>query len=101
MSLCGAGGAGGAGGAELGAVLARLGAEEPPLLWAGPLAADSPRVRDAVRYAALEINEHLETYFDRREHALEVTDDRLASLSATLYPDETHSVDNTTHYRRS
>ncbi|CAB3258869.1 unnamed protein product [Arctia plantaginis] len=74
ISLCGEGalsGAGGAGGAELSAVLERLSSEEPPLLWVGPLAADSPRVRDAVRYAALEINEHLETYFDRREHALE------------------------------
>lgn len=66
------GAAPGPGGAELAAVLERLGAEEPPLLWVGPLAADSPRIRDAVRYAALEINEHLETYFDRREHALEV-----------------------------
>ncbi|XP_069364966.1 protein furry isoform X2 [Maniola hyperantus] len=61
---------GGVGG-ELGAVLERLGAEEPPLLWAGAAAADCARVRDAVRYAALEINEHLETYFDRRDHALE------------------------------
>ncbi|XP_075990401.1 microtubule binding protein furry isoform X7 [Anticarsia gemmatalis] len=60
------------GGAELGAVLERLSAEEPPLLWLGPLAADTARVRDAVRFAALEINEHLETYFDRREHALEL-----------------------------
>lgn len=61
------------GAAELSAVLERLGSEEPPLLWVGPVAADYPRVRDAVRYAALEINEHLETYFDRREHALEVS----------------------------
>ncbi|XP_052746628.1 protein furry isoform X1 [Bicyclus anynana] len=73
ISVCGSGAlVGGAGGAgELAAVLERLGAEEPPLLWAGPAAADCARVRDAVRYAALEINEHLETYFDRREHALE------------------------------
>ncbi|KAL0902803.1 hypothetical protein ABMA27_000593 [Loxostege sticticalis] len=61
----------GTGGAELGAVLQRLAGEEPPLLWVGPAAADCARVRDAVRFAALEINEHLETYFDRREHALE------------------------------
>ncbi|XP_061707570.1 protein furry isoform X3 [Cydia pomonella] len=73
VSLCGeCGGALGAwGGGELGAVLERLAAEEPPLLWAAPAAADCARVRDAVRFAALEINEHLETYFDRREHALE------------------------------
>ncbi|KAJ0183584.1 hypothetical protein K1T71_000007 [Dendrolimus kikuchii] len=56
---------------ELSAVLERLGAEDPPLLWAGPAAADCTRVRDAVRFAALEIHEHLDTYFDRREHALE------------------------------
>ncbi|XP_038216903.1 protein furry isoform X4 [Zerene cesonia] len=69
ISVCGSGG--GAGGGELALVLERLAGEEPPLLWAGAAAADCARVRDAVRYAALEINEHLETYFDRREHALE------------------------------
>ncbi|KAJ8737271.1 hypothetical protein PYW07_000542 [Mythimna separata] len=58
--------------AELGAVLERAGAEEPPLLWAGPAVADHPRVRDAVRYAALELHEHLQTFFDRREHTLEI-----------------------------
>ncbi|KAM3968522.1 microtubule binding protein furry [Aphomia sociella] len=75
VSLCAEGtgvGAGGSGGAaELSAVLERVGSEEPPLLWVGAAAADCARVRDAVRYSALEINEHLETYFDRREHALE------------------------------
>lgn len=71
ISVCGEGSPVGGGG-ELAAVLERLSLEEPPLLWAGPAAADCSRVRDAVRYAALEINEHLETYFDRRENALEV-----------------------------
>ncbi|XP_050682985.1 protein furry [Leptidea sinapis] len=69
ISVCGEGVAACA--SELGAVLERLSKEEPPLLWAGPVAADCSRVRDAVRYAALEFNEHLETYFERREHALE------------------------------
>ncbi|KPI92049.1 Protein furry [Papilio xuthus] len=71
VSVCGESALGGAGAGELAAVVARLAGEEPPLLWAGPAAADCARVRDAVRFAALEINEHLETYFDRREHALE------------------------------
>ncbi|KAF9414234.1 hypothetical protein HW555_007777, partial [Spodoptera exigua] len=81
VSLCAESTTGGAAGVagvagELAGVLAgvleRAGAEEPPLLWAGPAAADCARVRDAVRYAALEMHEHLDTYFDRREHALEV-----------------------------
>ncbi|XP_060809627.1 protein furry isoform X2 [Amyelois transitella] len=72
VSLCAEGASSAIGGAvELTAVLDRLSGEEPPLLWVGAAAADCARVRDAVRYAALEINEHLETYFDRREHALE------------------------------
>ncbi|XP_026316911.1 protein furry isoform X2 [Hyposmocoma kahamanoa] len=71
VSLCAEGAFTSGGAAELSAVLERLGSEEPPLLWVGPAAADSARIRDAVRYAVLEINEHLETYFDRREHALE------------------------------
>lgn len=57
---------------QLGAVLERAAAEEPTLIWAGPLVADHPRVRDAVRYASLELYEHLMTFFDRREHTLEV-----------------------------
>ncbi|CAH2036135.1 unnamed protein product, partial [Iphiclides podalirius] len=76
VAVCGesalGGGGGGGGAGELAAVVERLAGEEPPLLWAGPAAADCARVRDAVRFAALEINEHLETYFDRREHALEM-----------------------------
>lgn len=72
VALCSEAGGGSAASGSLAAVLERLGAEEPPLLWAGAAAADCARVRDAVRYAALEITEHLETYFDRREHALEV-----------------------------
>ncbi|PZC74738.1 hypothetical protein B5X24_HaOG207315 [Helicoverpa armigera] len=73
VSLCCSGAAAGAGAlaGELSGVLERAG-EEPPLLWAGPAAADCARVRDAVRFAALEMHEHLDTYFDRREHALEV-----------------------------
>ncbi|CAK1553991.1 unnamed protein product [Leptosia nina] len=62
----------GLGGGELGAVLERLSTEEPPLLWCAPAVAECARVRDAVRFAALEINEHLETYFDRLE-TLEVS----------------------------
>lgn len=74
MALCTeAGGWHGGAAGELALVLERLGAEEPPLLWAGVAAADCARVHEAVRYAALEITEHLETYFERREHALEVT----------------------------
>ncbi|XP_068619983.1 protein furry isoform X2 [Battus philenor] len=72
VTVCGEGALSGGGAGELCAVVERLAAEEPPLLWAGPASADCPRVRDAVRFAALEINEHLETYFDRREHALEM-----------------------------
>lgn len=73
------------GGIELSAVVERLSAEEPPLLWAGSAAADCARVRDAVRFAALEINEHLETYFDRREHALEVLSFKLYFLFNMFY----------------
>ncbi|XP_022832694.1 protein furry isoform X5 [Spodoptera litura] len=82
VSLCAesAAPAGGELAGVLAGVLERAGAEEPPLLWAGPAAADCARVRDAVRYAALEMHEHLDTYFDRREHALEVLE--LARSSA-------------------
>lgn len=87
VSLCAesAAPAGGELAGVLGGVLERAGAEEPPLLWAGPAAADCARVRDAVRYAALEMHEHLDTYFDRREHALEVRIPPLYSLINPLF----------------
>ncbi|CAH0746333.1 unnamed protein product [Diatraea saccharalis] len=77
------------GAAELSGVVERLAGEEPPLLWAGAAAADSPRVRDAVRYAALEVNEHLETYFDRREHALETLELARSGCAGAVGGEET------------
>ncbi|XP_053624606.1 protein furry isoform X2 [Plodia interpunctella] len=80
VALCAEGANSAVGGAlELAAVLDRLSSDEPPLLWVGASVADCVRVRDAVRYAALEINEHLETYFDRREHALETMEWRASA----------------------
>lgn len=60
-------------GSALSAVVELLNAEEPPLIWAGAKMLECPKLHDSLRYAALEMDEHLETYFDRKDHANEVT----------------------------
>lgn len=47
---------------------------EPPLVWFtnDALAAAGPRLGDSLRFGTLEVQEHLETFLDRRDAAAEV-----------------------------
>lgn len=58
--------------ADFTALVERLSAEDPPLVWVGNEMIDNPRIRDAVRYSTMEFNEHLETYFERRDAIIEL-----------------------------
>jgi len=60
-------------GNAFGKVIEILHAEEPPLIWTGPSMVECPKLLDSVRFAALEMDEHLETFFDRKDHAHEVS----------------------------
>lgn len=53
-------------------VVELLNAEEPPLIWVESNMIDCPKLLDSVRFAALEMDEHLETFFDRKDHVHEV-----------------------------
>lgn len=53
-------------------VVELLNAEEPPLIWVEPNMIDCPKLLDTIRFAALEMGEHLETFFDRKDHVHEV-----------------------------
>lgn len=51
-----------------------LGAKgEPPKFWYNPTLTSTPRLSESLRYSVLEIQEHLETFFDRKEHVMEVS----------------------------
>lgn len=46
--------------------------EEPPRIWYNQSFATTPRLLETLRYCALEVQEHLETFFDRKDHVMEV-----------------------------
>jgi hypothetical protein len=56
------------------AELLASGKAEPPLVWFSyeVLSGAGPRFADLLRFGALEVQEHLETFLDRRDAAVEV-----------------------------
>jgi hypothetical protein len=56
------------------AELLASGKAEPPLVWFSyeVLSSAGPRFADLLRFGALEVQEHLETFLDRRDAATEV-----------------------------
>jgi Furry protein C-terminal len=59
---------------------------EPPRIWYHQGYACSPLV-DALRYNVLEIQEHLETFFDRKEHVMESLESIKSSVKFNLFTD--------------
>lgn len=53
--------------------------EEPPRVWYSQSYATTPRLMETLRFGVLEMQEHLDTFFDRKDHVLEV------SLSAEIH----------------
>lgn len=46
--------------------------EEPPRIWYNSNYASMPRLVESLRFGVLEVQEHLDTFFDRKEHIVEV-----------------------------
>ena len=46
--------------------------EEPPRVWYTQNLPTTPRLFETLRFGVLEVQEHLETFFDRKDHVLEV-----------------------------
>lgn len=46
--------------------------EEPPRVWYNQSFVTTPRLLESLRFGVLEIQEHLETFFDRKDHLMEV-----------------------------
>lgn len=45
---------------------------DPPRLWCNQSQPSTPRLFETLRFNVLEVQEHLETFFDRKDHVLEV-----------------------------
>lgn len=45
---------------------------DPPQVWCSELQATSPKLFETLRFNVLEVQEHLETFFDRKDQVLEV-----------------------------
>lgn len=45
---------------------------EPPLVWFSTTVFGNQRLNETLRFGMLEIQEHLETFLDRKDHATEV-----------------------------
>lgn len=46
--------------------------DEPPRVWFSSSLPSTPRLTESLRFGVLEIQEHLETFFDRKDHVMEV-----------------------------
>lgn len=60
---------------------------EPPRIWYHQSYASTPRLVESLRYACLEIQEHLETFFDRKEHVMESLESIKTSVKFNLFSD--------------
>lgn len=60
---------------------------EPPKLWFNQGIATTPRLVESLRYSVLEIQEHLETFFDRKDHVMEGIESMKSSMKFNLFAD--------------
>lgn len=62
---------------------------EPPRIWYHQSYASTPRLVESLRYSVLEIQEHLETFFDRKDHVMESLESIKTSMKFNLFADDT------------
>ncbi|XP_070490077.1 protein furry isoform X3 [Chironomus tepperi] len=60
---------------------------EPPKLWYNQGVASTPRLVESLRYSVLEIQEHLETFFDRKDHVMEGIESIKSSMKFNIFGD--------------
>lgn len=60
---------------------------EPPKIWYFQGMATTPRIVESLRYSILEIQEHLETFFDRKDHVMEGIESIKSSMKFNLFGD--------------
>lgn len=66
---------------------------DPPRIWYDHSIAVTPRLHESLRFGVLEIQEHLETFFDRQEHVKECVDLVKTARKLALFGDIELHVD--------
>ncbi|XP_031631504.1 protein furry isoform X4 [Contarinia nasturtii] len=61
--------------------------EEPPRIWYNQSFATTPRLSESLRYSVLEVQEHLETFFDRKDMVMECLEAIKTTQKLTLFSD--------------
>uniref|UniRef100_A0AAG5D1F0 Cell morphogenesis protein N-terminal domain-containing protein n=1 Tax=Anopheles atroparvus TaxID=41427 RepID=A0AAG5D1F0_ANOAO len=69
---------------------------DPPKIWYHQSLATTPRLFENLRYAVLEVQEHLETFFDRKDTALDSLDEVKASCKLALFASDVDSANEGT-----
>ncbi|XP_037930850.1 protein furry isoform X3 [Teleopsis dalmanni] len=58
---------------------------DPPRVWCNETQVTTPRLYETLRFNVLEVREHLETFFDRKDQVLECLDSVKASCKLSLF----------------
>lgn len=58
--------------------------EEPPRIWYSQSFPTTPRLNEQLQINVLEVQEHLETYFDRKENVMEVMPNACEWLTSVI-----------------
>uniref|UniRef100_A0A2C9GWQ8 Protein furry n=1 Tax=Anopheles funestus TaxID=62324 RepID=A0A2C9GWQ8_ANOFN len=69
---------------------------DPPKIWYHQSLATTPRLFENLRYGVLEVQEHLETFFDRKETVLDSLDEVKASCKLALFTSDIDSANEGT-----
>ncbi|XP_055840446.1 protein furry isoform X2 [Episyrphus balteatus] len=62
---------------------------DPPMIWCNQSQPTTPRLYETLRFNVLEIQEHLETFFDRKDQVLECLDSVKTSCKLSLFTEVT------------
>ncbi|XP_053672318.1 protein furry [Anopheles nili] len=69
---------------------------DPPKIWYHKSLATTPRLFENLRYGVLEVQEHLETFFDRKETVLDSLDEVKTSCKLALFTSDIDSANEGT-----
>ncbi|XP_035794162.1 protein furry-like isoform X3 [Anopheles albimanus] len=69
---------------------------DPPKIWYHASLATTPRLFENLRYGVLEVQEHLETFFDRKDTVLDSLDEVKASCKLALFTSDIDSANEGT-----
>nr|XP_040229226.2 protein furry isoform X5 [Anopheles coluzzii] len=69
---------------------------DPPKIWYHQSLATTPRLFENLRYGVLEVQEHLETFFDRKETVLDSLDEVKTSCKLALFTSDIDSANEGT-----